>query len=96
MDVWSLGSIIYHLLTGKKVWSEYSKNKAQESVIMGKLPKISKSIQNSTDPVDILLKKAMDMCYIYEPSQRATARKVATFLDNGWKEFGTETSSVLQ
>ena len=93
VDVWSLGSIIYHLLTGKKVWSEYSKNKAQESVIMGKLPKISKSIQNSTDPVDILLKKAMDMCYIYEPSQRATARKVATFLDNGWKEFGREKTS---
>jgi len=87
VDVWSLGSIIHHILTGNKVWKELKKDKAQQSVIDGKLPRISSVILNSTDPVDVLLMKARDMCYVYDPRKRATARQVAAFLHEGWKEL---------
>ena len=87
VDVWSLGSIIHHILTGNKVWKELKKNKAQQSVIDGKLPRISSVILNSTNPVDVLLTKARDMCYVYDPRERASARQVATFLHEGWKEL---------
>lgn len=87
VDVWSLGSIIHHILTGNKVWRELKKNKAQQSVIDGKLPRISSVIMNSTDPVDVLLMKARDMCYVYDPWKRASARQIATFLHEGWKEL---------
>ena len=87
VDVWSLGSIIHHILTGNKVWKELKKNKAQQSVIDGKLPRISSVILNSTDPVDVLLMKARDMCYVYDPKKRASARQVANFLHEGWKKL---------
>lgn len=89
VDVWSLGSVLYHILTGKKVWgNNYKKQEAQGAVVKGMLPEIDKSILNSSDPVDKLLKDAFGMCSIYEPSQRATAREVATYLEKGWIELG--------
>mmetsp|Transcript_12909 Transcript_12909/g.22719 ORF Transcript_12909/g.22719 Transcript_12909/m.22719 type:complete len:486 (+) Transcript_12909:34-1491(+) len=90
VDVWSLGSLLFNLLTGNKVWSRHKKNKAQEAVIQGLLPEIDKTILNSSDPVDKLLKKALDICYVYDPSKRSTARLVASFLQEGWEELSGE------
>ncbi|KAL7542930.1 hypothetical protein ACHAXR_012255 [Thalassiosira sp. AJA248-18] len=89
VDVWSLGSILYQLLTGGKVWGKTKKKEAQEAVIQGIHPEIHHTILNSSDPVDKILKKALDMCYIYEPSQRATAREVASLLRKGVEELTT-------
>lgn len=82
IDIWSLGSLLYHILTGRRVWSDRKAGLARDAIMMGKLPHISSSILNSSDPVDKILKDALDLCYIYDPSQRATAKEVATFLDN--------------
>lgn len=90
VDVWSLGSILYHLLTGTKVWSDLKKNQAQDAVIQGKLPHVSERFLESSDPVDKLLLEAFHMCSIYEPSQRATAREVATILKNGLERLPTQ------
>ena len=83
VDIWSLGSILYHLLTGNKVWGQTKKNRAQEAVALGKLPEIDQTILNSADPVDKILKQALDMCYVYDANKRSTAREVASFLQQG-------------
>jgi len=86
VDIWSLGSILHHILTGQKVWSEYNKNKAQNAVMDGKLPRVSQAILKSTDPIDELLLKARDMCYVYDPGGRANAREVVLLLETGLKQ----------
>lgn len=39
-----------------------------------------KEILNSTHLFDTTLLKAMDMCFVYDPKERATAREVAEFI----------------
>ncbi|KAL3817539.1 hypothetical protein ACHAXA_003712 [Cyclostephanos tholiformis] len=87
IDVWSLGSLLYHVLTGRRVWSGKKASFARDAVMRGELPHIPSSILNSSNPVDKILKDALDMCYIYDPSLRATAKEVATFLDNSHKDL---------
>ena len=91
IDIWALGSIFYHMLTGKKVWSEKKGwsglIESRKLTIEGNLPSIDGAILNSTDPVKQALKKALDMCYIYEPSERGTAKEVATYLEKRYEDL---------
>mmetsp|Transcript_22485 Transcript_22485/g.41276 ORF Transcript_22485/g.41276 Transcript_22485/m.41276 type:complete len:471 (-) Transcript_22485:25-1437(-) len=91
IDVWALDSIFYHMLTGKKVWSEKKGwsglLESRKLTIEGNLPSIDGAILNSTDPVKQALKKALDMCYIYEPSERGTAKEVATYLEKRYEDL---------
>ncbi|KAL7530746.1 hypothetical protein ACHAWF_003502 [Thalassiosira exigua] len=83
VDVWSLGSVLYRILTGTKPWGKVKKHQAQEAVARGERPEIPPEVSNGTDLVDKMLMRALDLCYVYDPSKRATAREVATFLQNG-------------
>ena len=88
VDVWALGSIIYHILTGKKVWkSQFRKRDAEKAMIRGELPVIEDTISNSSDPVDQALLKAFYMCYTHDPQKRPSAKEVATFLQERWAEL---------
>ena len=88
VDVWALGSIIYHILTGKRVWkSQYIKRNAEKAMIRGELPVIDDSIKNSSDPVNQALMKAFYMCYTYDPEKRPSAKQVARYLEERWSEL---------
>ncbi|KAL7426045.1 hypothetical protein ACHAXM_000289 [Skeletonema potamos] len=88
VDVWALGSIIYHVLTGKKVWkSQFSKKDAEKAMIRGELPAINDEIANSADPVDQALLKAFYMCYTHDPKKRPSAKEVASYLEERWLEL---------
>ncbi len=60
---------------------------ARDAAVRGELPHTPSLILNSSNPVDKILKDALDMCYIYDPSRRVTAKEVATFLDNSHKDL---------
>ena len=90
-DVFALGSLMYYLFTGQRVWegmlSSKYRNKVRKWIIEGKRPEIKEELLKSRDPVDVALKKAYDMCSGYAPERRASAREVADFLDGVWREL---------
>ena len=90
IDVWALGSIFFELLTGKDVWNGYSTRKAQKRIAKGETPPIPESIRNSTDPIDRVLLKAIDMCYVYKPEDRPKPWHVANYLKMEAKQRGVD------
>jgi serine/threonine protein kinase len=83
VDIYSLGNVFYGILA--KRWPFYDIIKddkvAQKTIMSGARPPIQASILNSTDPFDRVMLKAIEMCWVQEPRERATAREVQNFID---------------
>ena len=82
------------LLTSKWPWDDIKEAEAQKLVMEGKRPVVDQSIRTSEDPVDKALLKAVEMCFIHEPSKRATAREVLKFLTSELAKLNSSVPSV--
>ena len=85
-----MGSIFVQLVTGQEAWNGVSTEKAQERIAKGELPYIPEEVKTSTDPVDQVLLKAIDMCYVYEPKDRPKAGEVLEYMKNESKRLGID------
>jgi serine/threonine protein kinase len=86
IDIYSLGNLFYLLLTDQWPWDDVGSGSAdsertvKKRIIHGERATIPDEIATSSHPVDVVLQKALVMCQEHEPSERATAAQVATFL----------------
>eukprot|EP00986_Skeletonema_menzelii_P014818 scaffold10345_cov144-Skeletonema_menzelii.AAC.1 len=88
IDVWAMGSLIYHILHGYEVWDDVeTSEKAQQKVMDGELPKIEDKYKKSDDPAIKAILDAIDMCYVYDPEKRAKAWDVSSFLEKKLDEI---------
>jgi hypothetical protein len=85
VDVWQLGTILYQILLGNTVLSNHDGDTARDLVAGGMLPQIDDTMRNSSDPVHGILRGVLDMCFVYGPSEKASARGVANSLNAGWR-----------
>jgi len=88
VDVYSLGNILWSLLTNKSPWVKDKKNmdELRPRVARGELPPLPSKIVNSVDPTMIAIRNAMFKCLRVNPEERASAGEVAYDLKMAMKE----------
>eukprot|EP00566_Odontella_aurita_P018632 CAMPEP_0113536478 /NCGR_PEP_ID=MMETSP0015_2-20120614/6279_1 /TAXON_ID=2838 /ORGANISM="Odontella" /LENGTH=328 /DNA_ID=CAMNT_0000435839 /DNA_START=548 /DNA_END=1534 /DNA_ORIENTATION=- /assembly_acc=CAM_ASM_000160 len=80
VDVFSLGNVLYVLLTGQDVFVGTKSGDVPKSVQRGSRPRIPSDIRDNADSVDSSLMIAIQMCQVQDPEKRSSAKKVADFL----------------
>ena len=84
IDVFSLGNVLYFLLTGFYPWNDYSVAKdVYQEIIDGKRPSIPDEIVASHHPFDRYMIDAIEMCFTHSFLQRPSAAQVALKLQEG-------------
>lgn len=96
IDVYALGSIMYEILTGSDVWHDEDSKDARRHVRKGRLPQIDKQLLESADLVDVALREAIAMCYVFNPNERAKAADVASHLMQKLSELTAATVDSRQ
>mmetsp|Transcript_55943 Transcript_55943/g.83372 ORF Transcript_55943/g.83372 Transcript_55943/m.83372 type:complete len:491 (+) Transcript_55943:95-1567(+) len=80
IDIYSMGNVFYVLLTDAWAFERIQEKEAQEKIMDGVRPFISKAFRESEDPSVKALIEAMHMCWEQEPEDRATAIEVRDYL----------------
>ncbi|CAJ1939965.1 unnamed protein product [Cylindrotheca closterium] len=87
IDVWALGSVFVQIVTGHGIWNNYDSEEAQHYIVEGIRYPMDRS---STDPIDQVLYKAIDMCQVYEAKDRPKAGEVLEYLKAEAKRLDVE------
>jgi serine/threonine protein kinase len=88
-DVYSMGNVLYLLLTGKDPYNDF--DGGREDIIglvkKGKKPKLGRDILESDDYVDKVLVKAVAMCFVHDWHERYSSTEIRDFLVESLKEI---------
>jgi len=77
IDVYSLGNILYSILTKHEAFDEMKKTEAQDLVKHGKRPPIPDKLWEAEE---LAIIEAINMCWAQKPKNRPSARDVDSFL----------------
>ena len=84
IDVYSVGNILFSLLMDKWPYEDLYKEKNTEAVskhiVRGDRDALPTELLESTDPIDVAIRTAMDMCWIHDWRERPSAKDIAQFL----------------
>lgn len=83
IDVFSLGNVLYFLLTRKEVWTKYQTKHAIELVKRGSRPVIPPEIYNNVGVFERYMIDAMEIAWIHDFRKRASAKDVANKIKEG-------------
>ena len=92
VDVFSLGNIIYSSITGSYPFEgtfdgeEFSSREGRKRVKKGEKPPLKEAYRESDNPIDRVLLKAMELCFVYRWQDRARAYEVRDLLINDLRD----------
>jgi serine/threonine protein kinase len=87
VDVYSLGNVLYFLLTKTDPWVEFRSKTIYENVMEGKRPEIPKEILESDSIYDRHMIQAIKMAWTHDQYKRPGALEVAQRLMEGIQEY---------
>jgi hypothetical protein len=71
-----MGNILYSILTQQYPFEHETIKVTAQKVMAGERPVMPQMYLNSTDPFDQAMVKAINMCWVQDPKERATAMEV--------------------
>jgi len=84
IDVYSTGNILFTLLMDKWPYEDLYKEKntgaVSKHIVAGDRDALSTELLESTDPIDVAIRTAMNMCWIHDWRERPSAKDVADYL----------------
>lgn len=87
VDVYSLGNVLFFLLTGQNPWKGRPLKDVYEKVKNGERPPIPEEFQDSNEIFDRYMIQAMQMAWTQERTERPGAFEVAQKLKEGIDEY---------
>lgn len=87
VDVYSLGNVLYFLLTAENPWKPLPLKQIYEKVMNGERPPIPDELQDSDEIFDRYMIQAMKMAWTHDRTQRPGAFEVAQKLKEGIEEY---------
>lgn len=90
VDVYSLGNVLFFLLTGENPWKGYASRQIYKSVKNGERPQIPIDVQDSNEIFDRYMIEAIQMAWTHDKSLRPGAFEVAQKLKEGIQEYDAQ------
>ena len=94
IDVYSVGNVLFSLLMDKWPYEDLYKEKNTDAVskriIRGDRDTLSTELLESTDPIDVAIRTAMNMCWVHDWRERYNAKEVASFLMGEKRKVGID------
>jgi hypothetical protein len=87
VDVYSLGNVLYFMLTKEIPWDDLKSKEIATRVKNGDRPNIPIEILDSQHPYDKYMVEAIEMCFTHDQMQRPSAKNVALKLADGIQEL---------
>lgn len=81
IDVFSMGTTFYSLLTEIEPYQHMGEAQAQKKFLSGNRPFIPQTILDSVDPNIVALRESISMSWTHNSSERSSAKDVANYLD---------------
>ena len=69
------------IISGESAWNGYDDEAAQQEIVKGMLPPFHQYIATPSDPINQVLLKAIEMCYVYDAKDRPKAGDILEYLE---------------
>jgi serine/threonine protein kinase len=88
-DVWSMGNVLFFLLTGEIPNEAMDYSDAIKHVARGGKPKVNdEAIANTSDPYTLALMTATKACHVVDPKRRPGAKEIAEMMEKAKLAIG--------
>ena len=99
IDVYMMGNVLYTILTELFLFEEpmvLNIEKTSKEIVAGRRSPYPDEIENSTDPAQLAVKKAIEMCWIEEWRKRPSARSITEYLTGELRNITGEATPDLR
>jgi serine/threonine protein kinase len=94
IDVYSMGNVLYSIISGMMPFEGLKSEKAMKAVMEGKRPKIPRDVEESDDIAIQAILSATKACWIHDPKDRPPATEIRDLLKSVMDRIKKENTTI--